>query len=323
MVLADFPPLLLRTFAVLFGLAWGSFLNVVIYRVPRGMSVVRPASACPTCGTAIPGYRNIPVLSYLLLLGRTACCKTKLSPRYPLVEAIGGLIAWAIVEQLVLTLPGDTSMLTATGVFLASFALALGLVAAAFIDLEHMYIPDWVSIGGTVLGIATYSLRGSTTLTESLVGAAVGFLIVWLPFTFGYKLLRGQTGMGMGDAKLVMLAGAWFGWKGAVFSLLAGSVQGTVAAIVLFLTKGKIEEPEAIREEKEAMMRELEAMSPEERAKAEAELANDPIYEELSGGIGQTRIAFGPFLVLAILEYLLLGDTLIQDLFEWFTLPPL
>jgi len=322
-ILADFPPSLLRIFAVLFGLAWGSFLNVVIYRVPRGMSVVRPASACPTCGTPIPGYRNIPVLSYVLLWGRTACCKTKLSPRYPLVEAIGGMLAWAIVEQLILTLPGDTSMLKATAIFLASFALALALVAAAFIDLEHMYIPDWASIGGTLLGIATYSLRGTTTLTESLLGAAVGFLIVWLPFTFGYKLLRGQTGMGMGDAKLVMLAGAWFGWKGAVFALLAGAVQGTIAAIVLFLTKGKIEEPEAIREEKEAMMRELEAMSPEERAKAEAELANDPIYEELSGGLGQTRIAFGPFLVLAILEYLLLGDTLIQDLFEWFTLPPI
>jgi len=322
-ILADFPPSLLRAFAILFGLAWGSFLNVVIYRVPRGMSVVHPPSACPTCGTMIPGYRNVPVLTYLFQLGRTACCKTKLSPRYPLVEAIGGLLAWAIVEQLVLTLPGDTSMLQVSGLFLACFGLALALVAAAFIDLEHMYIPDWVSIGGTVLGIATFSLRGTTTLVESLLGAAIGFLMVWLPFSVGYKALRGQTGMGMGDAKLVMLAGAWFGWKGAVFVLLAGAVQGTIAAIVLLLTKGKIEEPEAVRAEKEAMMRELEAMSPEERAKAEEELANDPIYEELSGGVGQARIAFGPFLVLATLEYLLLGDTLIDELFRWLTVPPI
>lgn len=322
MILADFPPSLLRVFAILFGLAWGSFLNVVIYRAPRGLSVVRPASACPTCGTAIPAWRNLPVFSYLLLLGKTACCKTKLSPRYPLVEAIGGLIAFAIVEELVLTLPPDTSVIHAGAVFIACFGLALALVAAAFIDLEHMYIPDLVSIGGTVLGIATFSLRGTTTFVESLVGAGIGFLLVWLPFSVGYRALRGQTGMGLGDAKLVMLAGAWFGWKGAVFVLLAGAVQGTIAAIFILLAKGKIEEPEAVREEKEAMMRELEAMSPEDRERAEAELRNDPIYEELSGGIGQTRIAFGPFLVLATLEYLLLGDTLIREFFRWLT-PPL
>lgn len=320
MILADFPPALLRTFAILFGLAWGSFLNVVIYRAPRGLSVVRPASACPTCGTMIPAWRNLPVLSYVLLLGRTSCCKTKLSPRYPLVEAIGGLVAWAIIEQVVLTLPPETSMLRVGAIFLADFALALALVSAAFIDLEHMYIPDLVSIGGTVLGIATFSLRG-IGFVDSLIGAAIGFAIVWLPFSVGYKALRGQTGMGLGDAKLVMLAGAWFGWKGAVFVLLAGAVQGTIAAIAMLLTKGKIEEPEAVRQEKEAMMRELEAMSPEEREKAEAELANDPIYEELNGGVGQARIAFGPFLVLATLEYLLLGDTLIEDGFRWLTLP--
>lgn len=323
MILADFPPTLLRTFAILFGLAWGSFLNVVIYRSPRGLSVVRPASACPSCGTVIPGYRNIPVFSYLLLLGRTACCKTKLSPRYPLVEATGGLVAWAIVEQLVLTLPPETPLLHGGAVFLASFALALSLIAAAFIDLEHMYIPDWVSLGGTVLGVATFSLRGTTTLLESVIGAAVGFLIVWLPFSVGYRALRGQTGMGLGDAKLVMLAGAWFGWKGAVFALLAGAVQGTIAAIGILVLRGKIEEPEAVRLEKEEMMRALEAMSPEEREVAEAELRNDPIYEELDGGVGQARIAFGPFLVLATLEYLLLGDTLIQHFFQWLTLPPL
>lgn len=321
MILADFPPTLLRTFAILFGLAWGSFLNVVIYRVPRGLSVVRPASACPSCNTSIPAWRNLPVLSYLLLLGKTACCKTKLSPRYPIVELIGGLIAFAIVEQLILTMPPGTSALHAGAVFTASFGLALALIAAAFIDLEHMYIPDLVSIGGTILGIATFSIRGTTTLLESLLGAVIGFLIVWLPFSVGYRIIRGQTGMGMGDAKLVMLAGAWFGWNGAVFTLLAGAVQGTIAAIFILITQGKIEEPEAVRAEKEAMMQALEAMNPEERALAEAELAKDPLYEELSGGLGQVRIAFGPFLVLATLEYLLLGDTLINEFFGWLTLP--
>src|SRR3954454_5339168 len=102
MMLAEVPASLLRVYAVLLGLLWGSFLNVVIYRVPRGMSVVRPASHCPGCGAAIRAYDNVPVLSYLWLRGRARCCGARFSPRYPLVELIGGVIAWAIFEVCVL-----------------------------------------------------------------------------------------------------------------------------------------------------------------------------------------------------------------------------
>src|SRR5579871_5674931 len=134
MVLADFPPWFLRAFGIAMGLLWGSFLNVVIYRVPRGMSVVRPPSHCPGCGKPIAPYDNIPIVSYLLLRGRARCCGARMSPRYPLVEAIGGALAWAIVERCVLVLPPGTSFARAAAVFAADFAVSLGLVAAAFID---------------------------------------------------------------------------------------------------------------------------------------------------------------------------------------------
>src|SRR5437773_941435 len=132
MILADFPPVALRIMAVLLGLLWGSFLNVVIYRVPRGQSVVRPASHCTSCGKPIAGYRNIPVVSWLLLRGKAACCGAPISARYPLVEAIGGVLAWAVVEAVVLALPPDTPAVHALALFVADLALSLALVAAAF-----------------------------------------------------------------------------------------------------------------------------------------------------------------------------------------------
>ena len=107
MILADAPLWFLRTFAIAFGLIWGSFLNVVIYRVPRDMSVVRPGSHCPACGKPIAGYYNVPVLSYVLLRGRAACCGAKMSPRYPLVELLGGALSLAIIEVIVRPMPAS------------------------------------------------------------------------------------------------------------------------------------------------------------------------------------------------------------------------
>ncbi|WP_437724146.1 prepilin peptidase [Sorangium sp. So ce861] len=317
MTLADFPPWFLRAFALCFGLLWGSFLNVVIHRVPRELSVVRPGSRCPACGTPIRAYDNIPVLSYLLLRGRARCCGAPVSPRYPLVEAVGGVLSLAIVELIILRLPWSTPILHALATYTADLALALGLVAATFIDLEHMYIPDGITIGGAVLGVATVSLR-SMGFTDALLGAAVGFAVVWLPFVVIYPRIRGgRVGMGLGDAKLLMLAGAWFGWGGALFVLGAGAVQGSIVAIALLLLRGSIEEPEAVRLEREQIRAELAAMSPEERAAAEEELAQDPLAEEPGEGFGQARIAFGPFLALATLECLLVGRDILDAYFSW------
>ncbi|WP_437675597.1 prepilin peptidase [Sorangium sp. So ce131] len=316
-MLADFPPWFLRAFAVCFGLLWGSFLNVVIHRVPRELSVVRPGSRCPACGTPIRAFDNIPVLSYALLRGRARCCGARVSPRYPLVEAAGGLLSLAIVEVIILRLPGTTPMLHALATYTADLALALGLVAATFIDVEHMFIPDAITIGGAVLGVATASLR-AMGFADALLGAAVGFAVVWLPFVVIYPRIRGgRVGMGLGDAKLLMLAGAWFGWGGALFVLGAGAVQGSIVAIAVLLLRGNIEEPEAVRLEREQIRAELAAMSPEERAAAEKELAEDPLAEEPGEGFGQARIAFGPFLALATLECLLFGRDLFDVYWSW------
>lgn len=316
-MLADFPPWFLRAFALCFGLLWGSFLNVVIHRVPRELSVVRPGSRCPACGAPIRAYDNIPVLSYLLLRGRARCCGAPVSPRYPLVEAAGGVLSLAIVEIVILRLPGATPALHALATYTADLALALGLLAATFIDLEHMYIPDAITIGGAVLGVGTASLR-SMGFADALLGAAVGFAVVWLPFVVIYPRLRGgRVGMGLGDAKLLMLAGAWFGWGGALFVLGAGAVQGSIVAIAMLLVRGNIEEPEAVRLEREQIRAELAAMSPEERAAAEEELARDPLAEEPGEGFGQARIAFGPFLALATLEFLLVGRDVLDAYFSW------
>ncbi|XYI04244.1 prepilin peptidase [Sorangium sp. So ce1128] len=316
-MLADLPPWFLRAFALCFGLLWGSFLNVVIYRVPRELSVVHPGSRCPACGTPIRAFDNIPVLSYLLLRGRARCCGAAVSPRYPLVEAAGGVLSLAIAEIILLGLPGTTPILRALATYIADLALALGLLAATFIDLEHMYIPDGITIGGAVLGVATASLR-SMGFADALLGAAVGFAVVWLPFVVIYPRIRGgRVGMGLGDAKLLMLAGAWFGWGGALFVLGAGAVQGSLVAIAMLLLRGSIEEPEAVRREREQIRAELAEMSPEERAAAEEELAQDPLAEEPGEGFGQARIAFGPFLALATLEYLLVGRDVLDAYFSW------
>jgi leader peptidase (prepilin peptidase)/N-methyltransferase len=319
--LADFPPLFLIVFAVAFGLVLGSFLNVVIYRLPRGESLAFPGSHCPHCGQPIKPRDNVPVLSYLVLLGRARCCRAPISPRYPLVEAIGGLVAWAVMRSIVLELPAETSILRATLVFAAYVALALGLVAAAFIDLEHMLLPDEITLGGAGLGIATVPLRAGATFRESLLGAAIGFVCVWLPFIVIYAKLRGRPGMGLGDAKLVLLAGAWFGWLGAAFALLAGAVQATAVMLALIATGTKLEEPAAVVAERRALQEALATAEGAEREELLQELADDPLATEPGPGLGGARLAFGPFIILAILEFMFYGPMIREELLGGLELP--
>lgn len=341
----------IRVVVFVFGLLWGSFLNVVIYRVPREMSVVRPASHCPGCGKPIAGYDNVPVLSFLILRGRARCCKAKMSPRYPLVELIGGAISLAIFEVVVWAmLPHSTSVGRAAAIYLANFSLAMALVAAAFIDAEHMFLPDSITYGGIVVGVVTATLRGMA-ITESLLGGVVGFAIVYVPFIFLYKGLLGRTGMGMGDAKLLALAGAWYGWPGAVFTLFAGALQGTLYAGITRALGIKPKLPDAVIED----IKELERLAREGDEEAQKALLEDPLTEDesdafivrffrkLFGGSPEAgsesgeppgasankgddaaaegeaddpveeeraRIPFGPFLILAILELMFAGSWL-------------
>jgi leader peptidase (prepilin peptidase)/N-methyltransferase len=310
--LADFPPVFITSVAIALGLLFGSFLNVVIHRVPRGESVAWPGSHCPGCGKAIRAYDNLPVFSYLLLLGRARCCGARISPRYPIIEAIGGLYAFAIVRVQIEALPSDTSLGIAFALFATSFALGLGLIASAFIDLEYFYLPDPITYGGIALGLLTLPLRHQITWVESGIGGVIGFLIVWLPFDRLYRLIRGRVGMGLGDAKLVALAGVWFGWQGAVYTLLAGAVQGTFIILAVVLARGKLDEPEAVKEERLAAEAALAAATGAEREQLERDLAADPVLASpADSGFAQARVPFGPFLVLAVIEYQLFGETLI------------
>lgn len=214
-----------------------------------------------------------------------------------MVEAIGGLLAWAVVEIFVLAMPPDTPLLPASMRALADLSIAYGLVAAAFIDLDNMYLPDEITYGGTVLAVATCGLRPEVSLYDSLIGLAAGAIGIYVPFILLYKLIRGKQGMGLGDAKLEMLVGAWFGWPGVLFTLFAGSIQGTVAALITFARHGKIEEPEAVTREREEALAAGEPLDPDD----------DPVALPPEEGLGGARVPFGPFLILAALEYLLFG----------------
>ncbi|MFO0552633.1 MAG: prepilin peptidase [Polyangiaceae bacterium] len=317
MTLDLFPLWFLRTFAALFGLLWGSFLNVVIYRVPRGMSVVSPPSHCPHCKKPIRGYQNIPVLTWVVLRGRSACCKQPISPRYPMVELIGGVLSAAILELGVLTLPlHQTTLAKGVAIWLAGLALALGLVATAFVDMEHLTIlPDKVNIAAAILGIATTSFRGLVWY-DGLVGGFVGLGIGW-GINSVYKMLRGRTGFASGDTVLLGVLGAWFGWRGALFGLLAGSIQGSVVLILVRIFGAKVEEPEEVRKEREEILAEIEKLPESQREAALEEWRKE---DELADGGGegmQAPVPFGPFIALAGIELLLFSGPLGDLYYLW------
>jgi leader peptidase (prepilin peptidase)/N-methyltransferase len=297
-VVADFPAWFWFLVLTPFGLVWGSFLNVVIHRVPRGENVAYPPSRCPGCGARIAPRDNVPVLSYLLLRGRARCCGIKISPRYPLIEALGGALAAALVQLVLLELSPDTSAGRALGIFSLSFALGLALLALAFIDLEYMILPDSLTLGAGLLGLVSAGVRG-TGFINSAIGAAVGFAIIYLPFELLYSKLRGTPGMGRGDAKLAALAGAWFGAPGAVFALFAGACPA-----------------EAVAQERAEVEAEYAAAEGEARAELERERQLDPMLRDAEEGLGQARVPFGPFLALATLEFLLFERAILAELFE-------
>jgi leader peptidase (prepilin peptidase)/N-methyltransferase len=305
----ELPPNALRVIAIFFGLIWGSFLNVVIHRVPRNESVVRPGSKCPSCGKPIRAWDNVPVLSWVILRGKARCCGAKVSPRYPIVEALGGAASIAVLELVIFPM-GSTPVLRAACVYLADFATILALIATAFIDFEWMYIPDSVTIGGTVLGVATASFRGMT-IGGAIIGAVIGLVITWVPFVFLYRIARGRQGMGLGDAKLIMMAGAYFGIFGVFWTLLAGAVQGTVGALALYLLRGKIGLPEGVKQE----LAELRKLAAEGDEEAKEILEDDPLAQDDDPDKPAfARVAFGPFLAIAFIEYLLFHDVIDESI---------
>jgi leader peptidase (prepilin peptidase)/N-methyltransferase len=255
--------------AVVFGLLWGSFANVMIYRLPDGRSVVRPGSHCSACKAPIAWYDNVPILSYLWLRGHCRACKAAFSPRYLLVEAVTGAL-FGVVWWFTL---GTGGMEQALDVRLVEFviyaAFVFVMIVIAFIDLDTKLILNRVTFPAiAVFYAATFALPG-IAWWEGLVGIAIGYGVPWLIGTI-YIHVRGQEGLGLGDSTMLAAVGALLGWRGVVFSLFGGSVIGSVVGIVALLA---------------------------------ARRAN-PDEDEAAPTLMKTELPFGPFLAAAAVFYL-------------------
>jgi len=224
----------LDLYVAIFGLIVGSYLNVVIYRVPLGLSTVTPRSRCPGCGAPIRARDNLPVLSYLLLRGRCRACGTRISSRYPAVEAVTALLFVGCCERFGFTARTPAAML-----------FCCLMVALAMIDLDHMILPDRITWPGIVVGIAVQPwapLAGggvpllvsplASALLRGVAGAVAGggvLLAVW----GAWYLLRHEEGMGLGDAKMLAMIGAFLGWHGVLVTLFCGALSGSVVGLAL------------------------------------------------------------------------------------------
>jgi len=242
------------TVSVIFGLMVGSFLNVVIYRVPKMMeqewhnnclelqgkdipaqqqfTLSKPRSSCPHCGHKIKALENVPVISYLLLRGRCSACKTPISIRYPLVEILTGTLTGLTSWQFGYT--------TAT---LFAWVFVFALIALTFIDFDTQLLPDDITLPLLWLGLLFNLNSGFTDLKSAVIGAMAGYLVLWSVFWL-FKLIRGKEGMGYGDFKLLAAIGAWFGWELLPAVILLSSTMGAIIGIALIvLTKRSKEVP--------------------------------------------------------------------------------
>ncbi len=246
-------PVLLGLFAGIVGLMVGSFLNVVIYRLPVMMkrdwkkecqeflelpisdqpaetfNLALPASHCPGCHAEIKAYQNIPVFSYLFLRGKCANCQTSISIRYPLVELLTGILSVVVAYQL-------------GGHIATLFALLLTwvLVALSGIDIDHQLLPDNITLPMLWLGLFLSLFNVFTDPVSSIIGAMAGYLILWTIYWL-FKLLTGKEGMGYGDFKLLALFGAWLGWQYLLLIILLSSLVGAIigTSMIIFVQRDK------------------------------------------------------------------------------------
>ncbi len=207
-------------FTLVGGLCVGSFLNVVAFRLPRGESLVSPGSHCPGCGTPVRAYDNVPLLGWLLLRGRCRSCGERISPRYPLVEALTALLALSVV--LVKHSPRDIVL---------GLVLVAVLVPVALIDLEEQIIPNRITLPAAVAGVAIGLALAPARVPEQLIAgaAAGGFLLV---FVLAYP-----RGMGMGDVKLAAVLGLYLGSSVAP-AMLVALISGTLVGVVVIMRLG-------------------------------------------------------------------------------------
>jgi leader peptidase (prepilin peptidase)/N-methyltransferase len=209
----------------LVGLVVGSYLNVVVHRLPKGESTVTPRSRCPACGAGIRALDNLPVLSWFLLGGRCRACRAPISPRYPLVEAATGALYAGAVVRFGWTLDA-----------LAAALLGSLLIALAGIDLDHFLLPDRLTLPGLAAGLA-FALAGGS-LARGVQGALVGAGVL-LVLAGAWELARGVEGMGLGDVKMLAMIGAFLGVSGVAVTLVVASFAGSATGLAL-MARGRV-----------------------------------------------------------------------------------
>lgn len=208
------------TFGFLFGAIFGSFANVLIYRMPANESILK-GSRCSSCNAPVRWYHNIPMIGYFILKGKCASCGAPFSIRYPLVEFIMALLFAGVVY-----------IYGTTWTSLEYLILVFGLVTAGFIDYDHMILPDEITLGGLVLGLIGAALNPERQFLDALYGVLFGGGILWL-VAYVYFVFTGRDGLGGGDIKLLGWLGALLGWRSIPFIILSSSIIGSVVGLIL------------------------------------------------------------------------------------------
>lgn len=219
------PQSVVVAYAFVIGAVVGSFLNVVIYRLPREKSLIWPGSTCPACGEPIRWFDNVPLVSWILLRARGRCCGASISARYPFVEGLAAVAAALGVYRFGLTL-----------VSVEVIIFAWASIALAFIDFEHQILPDVITYPAIVFGLVMSWAGGIVELWEALIGAGIGALLPILVIVV-YKLIRGEEGMGWGDVKYLAAIGAVSGIYGCLWVLVVGSAIGALIGVWLIVMK--------------------------------------------------------------------------------------
>lgn len=226
--------LIISVFVGLFGLSIGSFLNVIIYRLPRNLPIILNRSVCPNCGQSLKWYHNIPLISYLFLKGRCGFCKTRISWRYPTVEFLNALFYLYFFWQFGL---GHQ--------FFVFSLLSSALLAIFFIDIDYQIIPDFITIPGTVCGLAISWLPGGIGIVNALLGLLVGGGSLYLMAVIGDRIFRKES-MGGGDIKMTAMLGAFLGWQQILLVFICSSVIGLVVSLTIMAFSRRLRETRTI-----------------------------------------------------------------------------
>lgn len=290
--------------SALCGLATGSFLNVCIYRLPRGIFWKNQRSVCPTCGAPIRAWDNIPLLSYLILRGKCRNCHCRISPQYPIVEALN-MIGWTVNFAVF----GISWMTLVWDVAVSAF------IVIAFVDAETMEIPDSSQIGLLILGLITFAPISGVTWQEKLIGCVCISVPLFIVAWFG--------GMGFGDVKLFFVLGLLFGWKKVLLIFLLSAVIGAIVSVIVIAVRrkraaGEQTEQSDLQESADTAPCETSPQAPVSEKTShvdEQEPDSDPKSEQEEDDeeeITDNMVPFGPFIVIAATIVMYCGDAILQ-----------